>query len=65
MIAKPLFHVYEYVGQVAVGDRVIVEELTYEPAVAAFRARGADVLAVGAQDGNLMAAVGAGAEGFS
>ena len=31
----------------APGDRVIVEELTYEPAVAAFRARGAEVVPVG------------------
>jgi GntR family transcriptional regulator/MocR family aminotransferase len=29
------------------GDRVIVEELTYEPAVAAFAARGAEVVPVG------------------
>ena len=29
------------------GDKVVVEELTYEPAVAAFRARGAEVVAVG------------------
>lgn len=35
------------------GDGVVVEELTYEPAVAAFRALGANVLPVGIDEGGM------------
>jgi GntR family transcriptional regulator/MocR family aminotransferase len=35
------------------GDTVVVENLTYEPAVAAFRALGADVVAVGLDQGGI------------
>ncbi len=35
------------------GDSVIVEELTYEPAVAAFRACGANILPVGVDEGGI------------